>query len=128
MRGNRSRDSRPEVAVRSALHRRGLRFKKHCRPLPELSYRADIVFSRERVAVEVDGCFWHGCPEHGTRPVANTEYWDEKIDRNVARDRARSLSLSGANWLLLRVWEHEDADVAAERIAAVLARRRVQLF
>jgi DNA mismatch endonuclease (patch repair protein) len=124
MRGNRSRDTRPEVALRSALHRRGLRFRKHAKPLPDLGYRVDVVFPRDRLAVEVDGCFWHGCPTHGTRPATNADYWTEKIDRNVARDRARSEALESAGWMLLRVWEHEDATGAAGRIAAVLAERR----
>jgi DNA mismatch endonuclease (patch repair protein) len=125
MRANRSKDTHPEVAIRSALHRKGLRFRKHARPLPSLPYRADVVFPRERVAVEVDGCFWHGCPTHGTRPTTNAEYWDAKIARNIARDRARSLALEHEGWLLLRVWEHEDAEAAAERIAALLRQRRL---
>jgi DNA mismatch endonuclease, patch repair protein len=125
MRGNRSRDTRPEASVRSALHRRGLRFRKHFRPLTDLQYQADVVFPRQRVAVEVDGCFWHGCPSHGTRPATNSTYWNQKIDRNIARDRARDASLERAGWVLIRVWEHEDPEAAAKRIAAVLANRRL---
>jgi len=125
MQGNRGRDTKPEVALRSALHRRGLRFRKHAAPLRGLRCRADVVFPRERVAVFVDGCFWHRCPEHGLRPRTNQAYWDAKIARNVERDARNNAALAAAGWTVVRVWEHEPLEVAAERVeAAVLAARR----
>jgi len=81
-----------------------------------------VVFPRQRVAVFVDGCFWHRCPEHGTSPRANNDYWTAKLDRNVARDRRNNEALVAAGWTVLRVWEHEDPVDAASRIAETLAR------
>ena len=108
MRGNRSKDTRPEVAVRSALHRAGLRFRKHFPVIPGSRSRVDVAFPRWRVAVQVDGCFWHGCPDHGTQPVTHAEYWTEKIRRNVERDRRCDDALAEAGWTVLRFWEHEE--------------------
>jgi DNA mismatch endonuclease, patch repair protein len=125
MQGNRKTGTRPEVAVRSAVHRLGLRFFKHRQPLPGLRCSADLVFPCEQVAVFVDGCFWHRCPLHGVRPATNSVYWDEKIARNVARDRRNDQALERAGWAVLRAWEHEPAEVVAARVrAAVVARRR----
>jgi len=106
---NPRRDTRAEVAVRSALHRAGLRFFVD-RPLrlADRVARPDIVFPRARVAVFVDGCFWHACPEHGTQPRRNAAYWTPKLQRNVARDRAVDAGLAESGWLALRFWEHED--------------------
>ena len=124
MQGNRKRDTRPEVAVRSALHRLGLRFRKHGRPLSELRCLADVVFPRERVAVFVDGCYWHRCALHGTSPRTHSRYWEAKLAGNVARDRRNDAALAAAGWLVLRIWEHEAADEAAEHVKEeVLARR-----
>jgi len=126
MQGNRKRDTRPEVAVRSALHRLGLRFRKHRPPLSDLRCLADVVFPRERVAVFVDGCYWHRCPLHGTSPRTHSGYWEAKLTGNVARDRRNDAMLAAADWLVLRIWEHEAVDEAAERVKkAVLARREV---
>jgi DNA mismatch endonuclease (patch repair protein) len=122
MQGNRKRDTRPELALRSELHRRGLRYRIDAKPVGSLRCRADIVFRRQRVAVFVDGCFWHGCPEHGTRPRTNASYWSAKIARNVERDRLNDAELSGAGWTVVRVWEHELPSDAANRIARLLAR------
>jgi DNA mismatch endonuclease, patch repair protein len=127
MRGNTRRDTRPEVTVRSALHRRGLRFRKHVRPLSTLRFEADIVFPRERVAVAVDGCLWHGCPEHGMRARTNVAYWTAKIARNVARDERNREALREAGWELVRVWEHEAPDAAAAGVEAILQARRAAL-
>lgn len=122
MQGNRGSDTRPEVALRSALHRRGLRFRKGIRPLgARVRCRADVVFTSARVAVFVDGCFWHRCPDHGTRPRTHADYWQAKLDGNVARDRANDEALAAAGWRVVRVWEHEDPVGAASRIAALLA-------
>lgn len=124
MLGNRGRDTRPEVALRSALHRRGLRFRKHARPLPGLRCLPDVVFAPARVAVFVDGCFWHRCPDHGTSPRANAAYWGPKLDRNVARDRLVDGALHAAGWATVRVWEHDDPQSAADRIVALVTSRR----
>jgi DNA mismatch endonuclease (patch repair protein) len=117
MRGNRGTDTRPEKALRSALHHRGLRFRKNVRPVPEVRCRADVVFRGARVAVFVDGCYWHRCPEHGKAPRTNSAYWSAKLDRNVARDRQNDADLRAAGWTVIRVWEHEDPHEAATRIA-----------
>ncbi len=117
-------DTRPEQELRSELHRRGFRFRLQ-RPLPfDRRRRADIVFPRERVAVFVDGCFWHACPEHGTWPKANAEWWRDKLTRNRQRDADTDNRLAASGWLSVRVWEHEDVVAAAERVAAVVCARR----
>jgi DNA mismatch endonuclease (patch repair protein) len=120
MQGNRSSDTGPELAVRSALHRRGLRFRKNTRPIASIGCRADVVFSRARVAVFVDGCFWHGCPDHGFTPTTNTAYWAAKLERTVMRDRRNDAALAAAGWTVVRVWEHELAADAVARIEAVV--------
>jgi DNA mismatch endonuclease (patch repair protein) len=122
MQGNRSEDSRPEVAVRSAVHALGLRFRKHIAPLPDLRCRADLVFARQRIAVFIDGCFWHGCPEHGVSPTTNSAYWQAKLGGNAKRDRRNDATLMKAGWTVIRIWEHEDARVAALRIAEAVHR------
>jgi len=117
MKGNRSIDTRPEVALRSEVHRRGLRFRKEValRPAQRIC-RVDIVFPAVRLAVFIDGCFWHGCPEHGNQPKVNTEYWSVKLAKNVSRDAMVNAELEDAGWAVLRVWEHEDVQDAASRI------------
>jgi DNA mismatch endonuclease (patch repair protein) len=122
MRGNRRRDTRPEVRLRSLLHRQGLRFRVDLpiaapggRPI-----RADVAFTRLKVAVFVDGCFWHGCPEHGTRPQANASYWAAKLARNAERDRRDVERLEAAGWTVVRLWEHESVDVAAATVLEAL--------
>jgi DNA mismatch endonuclease (patch repair protein) len=122
MQGNRKRDTRPELALRSELHRRGLRYRVDVRPAAGLRCRADIVFGRKRVAVFVDGCFWHDCPEHGTSPRTNAPYWSAKIARNVERDRFNETELSAAGWTVIRVWEHESPVDAADRIVRALTK------
>lgn len=121
MEANRSRDTRPEVLLRSALHRAGLRFRKNLRvKARSVSVRVDVVFPRRRVAVFIDGCFWHGCPEHLTWPKANADWWRAKIERNVTRDQRVDAALADAGWTVIRVWEHEDPVEAARRIEATL--------
>jgi DNA mismatch endonuclease (patch repair protein) len=122
MQGNRKRDTRPELVLRSELHRRGLRYRIDTGPLKSLRCRADIVFRRQKVAVFVDGCFWHGCPEHGTSPRTNATYWSAKIARNIERDRFNETELSAAGWDVVRVWEHEAPGDAADRIARALTK------
>jgi DNA mismatch endonuclease (patch repair protein) len=118
MRGNRGVDTKPEVALRSVLHRAGLRFLKNSRPGSGLP-RVDILLRGPRVAVFVDGCFWHCCPQHGTSPKRNTDYWSAKLDSNVERDRRNDAALIEAGWRVVRVWEHEDpaeASLLIERL------------
>lgn len=125
MQSQRSRDTEPELALRRALHRLGYRYRVHRRPLPTLRRTADIVFGPAQVAVFVDGCFWHGCPEHGTRvPHANQWYWPAKIERNRNRDADTDRRLEKAGWAVVRIWEHEPVETAVERVAAALAQRR----
>ncbi|WP_309251433.1 very short patch repair endonuclease [Micromonospora noduli] len=124
MQGNRSRDTKPEMALRRALHARGLRYRVCARPLAELRRKVDIVFRPSRVAVEVYGCFWHGCPQHHRRPTANNAYWHSKITRNSDRDSALRQELERAGWLLVVVWEHDDMEEAARRIVGVVEGRR----
>ena len=108
MRSNRRKDTKPERALRSLLHRRGLRFRKdHPIELPSGSkVRVDIVFTKRRVAVFVDGCFWHSCPRHGTVPKSNQEYWIPKLRQNAERDRENERGLRQMGWNVLRIWEH----------------------
>jgi DNA mismatch endonuclease (patch repair protein) len=115
MRANRRVDTAPERALRSALHRRGLRFRKDLKMvLADGRVRPDIVFSRVRLAVFVDGCFWHRCPQHGRTPNANRNYWEPKLARNVRRDRSNDRALEAEGWTVLRFFEHVDAEAAAE--------------
>jgi DNA mismatch endonuclease (patch repair protein) len=116
-------DTSCEIAVRTALHRMGLRYRLHERPLPELRREADLVFRRARVAVFVDGCFWHGCPTHASVPKSNHEWWAAKLERNRRRDAETDDLLQTAGWQPIRVWEHEDADGAATRIADLVRSR-----
>ena len=118
MQANRSRDTKPELAVRSAVHRRGLRYRVAARPEPELRRTADMVFRKAKVVVFVDGCFWHGCPEHGTRPSTNRQYWLSKIEGNINRDAQTSLHLEKSGWKVLRFWEHEDPEAVADQVEA----------
>lgn len=110
------RDTLPELALRSELHRRGFRFRVDRAPLPGLRSRADIVFGPARVAVYVDGCFWHSCPEHATKPKANAEWWEQKLKRNQERDAATNRALRENGWEVVRIWEHEDPAAAADRV------------
>ncbi len=126
MQGNRSRDTAPELRIRSLVHRRGLRYRVARRPLPSIRRTADLVFASERTAVFVDGCFWHGCPEHYVEPKTNAAYWRDKIAGNVRRDRETDALLREAGWAVVRIWEHQDPAVGADRVAeAVEARRRL---
>lgn len=125
MRGNRRRDTAPELAVRRRVHAAGLRYRVDAKPLPHLNRRADLVFSRARVAVFIDGCYWHGCPEHGTAAKTNVKYWSAKIARNAERDLDTDRHLIAALWLPLRLWEHGDpAEACVTVIAAVRERLR----
>lgn len=120
MRGNKGRDTRPELEVRSAAHALGLRYRVGISPIPGTRRTADLVFTRAKVAVFVDGCYWHGCSEHHRPATVNREFWASKIQGNVARDADTNTRLIEAGWRVVRVWEHEQpADAAAKIYAAV---------
>lgn len=123
MRANGRRDTKPEVQVRRLLHAAGLRYRVDVAPLAsDRRRRADIVFTRRRIAVFIDGCFWHGCPKHFSPPKANADYWKPKIGRNRERDLETKTRLEAAGWLVLRFWEHQPAtEVAAAIMRAVAA-------
>ncbi|QIQ04657.1 very short patch repair endonuclease [Streptomyces liangshanensis] len=116
------RDTKPEVAVRKLLHASGYRYRLNVR-VPDMPRRTvDITFSRAKVAVFLDGCFWHGCPEHATQPKSNAEWWREKLDRNMARDLETTEHMTALGWTVLRFWEHEAPEAVAARVAATISR------
>lgn len=113
----RTRDTAPEIALRRALHRLGYRYRVDA-PLPGMPRRkADILFTSRRIAVFVDGCFWHGCPEHATWPARNGDWWESKLRKNIARDLDTTERLTAEGWTVVRIWEHESLD---EALATVL--------
>jgi DNA mismatch endonuclease (patch repair protein) len=128
MRANRKRDTGPELALRSALHRRRFRYRTGMaitgggvRVVP------DVVFSRRRVAVFVDGCWWHRCPEHGGMPRSNLDYWLPKLDRNVERDRLVNSALAAGGWTVVRIWEHDvhrSLELSVQRVVDALVTAR----
>jgi DNA mismatch endonuclease (patch repair protein) len=126
MLGNRARDTTPELAVRRLLHRSGLRYRVDVRPDRSIRRKADIVFPRQKVAIFIDGCFWHGCPADFVLPKTNQDYWTKKIGGNLARDLATTAALEGAGWKVLRFWSHEDPAVVANQIAADLQDLKVR--
>jgi DNA mismatch endonuclease, patch repair protein len=112
----RRRDTAPEIALRRQLHARGLRYRVAW-PIPGLSRRTvDIAFTRARLAVFVDGCFWHSCPEHATYPSANGAWWAAKLAANQQRDRTTTEHLEASGWTVVRIWEHEDPYQVASRL------------
>jgi DNA mismatch endonuclease (patch repair protein) len=115
-----TRDTRTELALRSELHRLGLRFRVQDRSLPG---RPDVVLTRARIAVFVDGCFWHKCPSHGTAPKNNAKWWLAKLDENVARDRRNDRKLRAMGWIPFHVWEHEDPATSATAIKTLWRER-----
>lgn len=117
------RDTKPERLLRRELHRRGLRFRVDQPVLRDRRRRADIVFTRARVAVFVDGCFWHGCPQHATWPRANAAFWREKIATNRMRDADTTAQLEAEGWVVVRIWEHADVDNAADHVEQVVRAR-----
>src|SRR5919201_1521697 len=118
----RTSNTHPELALRSALHARGLRFRVH-RPIPGVRSTPDIVFGPARVAVFVQGCFWHGCFKHRPLPMSNTAWWAAKIEATRARDERIDRELQARGWSVVRVWEPEDAAGAAQRVSVLVARR-----
>jgi DNA mismatch endonuclease (patch repair protein) len=109
------------MALRRELHRRGLRYRVDALILPGLRRKADLVFAKRRVAVFVDGCFWHGCPEHGTKSRSNAAFWSQKISTNMARDADTNRRLAELGWTVVRIWAHEAPQTAADRIETLLA-------
>ena len=120
MRAQRRRDTAPELALRRELHRRGVRYYVDRAPVKGVRRRADLVFPRRKVAVYVDGCFWHSCPQHATFPKNNAQWWAEKLAGNVTRDRDTDTRLTDAGWTVVRIWEHENPVVAANRVQEAL--------
>lgn len=123
MQRQRQKDTRPEMALRRELTRLGMRYRLQRRPEADLRARMDLVFLGPRVAVDVRGCFWHACPEHGTRPKANASRWQDKLAANVARDQRTVDELTRRGWAVVIVWEHEDMASAAEQVASVVRQR-----
>ncbi len=122
---NRRTGTKPEVRLRSALHRRGHRYRKdHLLRAGTARVRPDVVFTRWKVAVFVDGCFWHGCPDHQHVPKSNREYWVPKLAANVERDRRVDAALADAGWIVVRVWEHHDVDGAVAVVEDALSSQR----
>lgn len=123
MRAQGRHDTLPELELRRALYALGLRYRIHRRPIADLRREADITFARARVAIFVDGCFWHGCPVHATWPKDNAAFWAAKIAENRARDRDTDRRLRAAGWVAFRVWEHEDPVDSSGRIRRVVSKR-----
>ena len=125
MKGNRRAHTKPEMRVRRALHAAGMRFRVD---LPirvdSLTVRPDIVFTRKRLAIFVDGCFWHGCPVHFRLPSTNAPYWQGKIERNMLRDKRVNAALADGGWRVIRLWEHTPVDEAVAAIVDVCAEER----
>ncbi len=124
MQANRRRDTTPELALRRLLHKEGLRYRCDLRiDLPgAMRARPDVVFTRRKVAVFVDGCFWHGCPVHGRTPTTNVDYWSVELARNLDRDRLQTRALQDAGWTVIRIWGHEDLDSGRDRVVSALQR------
>jgi DNA mismatch endonuclease (patch repair protein) len=116
----RQKDTNVELALRKELHAKGLRYRLHVPLLTKPRRVPDIVFSSAKVAVFVDGCFWHGCPEHGSWPKSNAQFWREKIEANRARDADTDQRLQASGWQVVRVWAHESAHQAAKRIEEIV--------
>lgn len=123
----RRRDTLPEVALRSEIHRLGLRYAIDRRPISSVRRRADLVFRSAKVAVFVNGCYWHACPIHGSWPRNNARWWRAKLLRNRERDQETDEILGQQGWISVRVWEHDDPKAIACSVARVVRRRRNQL-
>ena len=123
MRANKRVGTGPEMALRSELHRRGLRFRVDypVRVPGQRLIRVDVAFTKVRLAVFLDGCFWHGCPQHATAPVENSNYWGPKLKENRARDARQTAALEGDGWRVMRLWEHVPVEEAADDVVALLS-------
>lgn len=122
MRANRRTDTKPEVALRVQLHRLGYRYRKDLRLVLDsgVAVRPDIVFTAKKIAIFVDGCFWHVCPEHGRQPTSNEWYWTPKLRRNVERDRLVTDALQDAGWRVARIWEHVPLAAAVDVVVDMI--------
>ncbi|MFI5559285.1 very short patch repair endonuclease [Amycolatopsis japonica] len=122
MRANRRTDTKPEVALRGQLHRLGYRYRKDLRLVLDsgVAVRPDIVFTAKKIAIFVDGCFWHVCPEHGRQPTSNEWYWTPKLRRNVERDRLVTDALQDAGWRVARIWEHVPLAAAVDVVVDMI--------
>jgi DNA mismatch endonuclease (patch repair protein) len=127
MQATRRRDTPAEIALRSELHRRGLRYRIDQSPIPDVRRRADLIFISARVAVFVDGCFWHACPEHATWPKVNAAWWRTKIEGNRLRDRDTDAMLVRSGWAVYRVWSHDNPKHAARKIETAVRRRTARV-
>jgi DNA mismatch endonuclease (patch repair protein) len=125
--GNKSRDTKPELMVRRILHASGLRYKVHARPIKDWNRRADMVFPRAKIAIFINGCFWHGCPKHFSAPKTNSEYWASKIMRNVERDSETALRLKSEGWLVIAIWEHENLGKKSEQVVRRIQKRLIAI-
>ncbi|WP_369686725.1 very short patch repair endonuclease [Streptomyces sp. HUAS CX7] len=121
MTANKGRDTGPERRLRSLLYHRGVRYRVNVRPIPDLRRTADLVFQKARVAVFVDGCYWHGCPDHYRPATKRSQFWQDKIQRNIARDADTNRRLREQGWTVVRIWEHEEPNEAVEKVMKVLA-------
>jgi DNA mismatch endonuclease (patch repair protein) len=126
MKASKQRDTTPEKTLRSNLFRKGLRYRIHKKPIMELNRVADILFPSIKIAIFVDGCFWHGCPIHGTQAKANAQFWKEKIERNKERDIDTTKQLENAGWTVIRIWEHEDLGKVSEEIYKLVHKKRIR--
>lgn len=125
MRAIRRRDTKPERQLSSALHALGYRFRRDFPiVIGNARVRPDIVFTRKRVAIFLDGCFWHGCPEHGHKPSVHQSYWNPKLEKNRARDERNNRLLEQEGWTVLRFWEHEPLAEEVARAQESLGQRR----
>ncbi len=124
MQSQRARDTAAELKIRRMLYNSGMRYRVDRAPIAGLRRRADILFGPARVAVFIDGCFWHSCPEHGSQPKTNSGRWQAKLSRNLERDRDTDHRIQNAGWVVVRVWEHEEPAAAAARIIATVRRRQ----
>ena len=122
----RQKNTSAESALRRELHALGLRFRLQVTVLDRPRRVADITFTVPRIAVFVDGCFWHGCPRHATWPKTNASFWRTKISDNRARDKDTNTRLRAIGWTVVRVWAHEPASRAALRIATLVKKRQVK--
>jgi DNA mismatch endonuclease, patch repair protein len=127
MRRQRSQDTGPEIRLRRILHRRGLRYRIHRRPIPGLRRTSDIVFTNLKIAIDIRGCFWHGCHLHRTIPVNNHEWWSEKIEKNRSRDAETERVFENHGWQLVIVWEHDDMETAASVIEDIVHSARAKM-
>ena len=127
MRANKGVDTGPEIRLRSLVHRAGLRYAIDVRPESDINRRADLVFREAKVAVFVNGCFWHGCPKHYSPPKSNKRYWSEKVRRNRERDAETRSLLKRRGWRVLVFWEHQPAQRCSERVVSIVSERKKRL-